>query len=558
MGRPADVQRVPGKDLEFLRAHARQWLGGQRKSWVAYNRATGLGVIIAALGCVYGLTQRGWTPLDAALLLYADMLAALLADALRFGFGRASVQRALKASAEEDHCWSLLLDLRFRGVIEPTDVRRARSRQAPVVVSRETWSPIEGADPKSGSLGCLYFLSIAIIILFGLGLWFFGIGEAAPEQSLAYSDPAFLLWLALAALWRLGDSAYLIHASQKDSGRLDLLPAAGIGPGLVLIVLPVIGLAAFLALPDKADAFWLAVVVAYIFSSLFMGALMVLFAWLRECWLAAFVLVDQEGRVGSLDEVLVFSSQGSPDSDPLPLDQAPDEPARKAYELMLERPDWVNGAIRPEARVRKIFWVAGSAGAWTLAAVGLVLSLLWPSPATWIGLASVSLAAMILTGRLWPVHVQQQRFGQPVLLLDRTPLRLGQPMGARLEVSIPPGTGPAVFKCQLACKRTRHVSGSGSGARRRSSHEEETLWEANWEQVGELDANGRCTGARLIRDLPLDQPESKVLKELRFSEDVDWRLSVWMRCPGIDFLAVFAMPVFHPTTGIEIRPTRAG
>lgn len=124
-------------------------------------------MILAALGCGYGMAWRDWSALDAALLLYADMLVALLADLLKTGVAPAAVRRAAAEDAEEEHCWSLLVGLRFRGIIERDDIRRAGRTPQVAGVSSATWHPIEGDSTRSCSVAGMIAFAVVIILLIG-------------------------------------------------------------------------------------------------------------------------------------------------------------------------------------------------------------------------------------------------------------------------------------------------------------------------------------------------------------------------------------------------------
>lgn len=549
MDERAAIQRIPDKDLVFLRRYAAQWLNGGRRSWVAHNRATGVGVIIAALGCLYGLGWRGWSALDAALLLYVDMVLALLADLLKYRLAGPAVRRALALDADEQHCWALLLDARFRGVIEGEDIRRAQRVRLLPIRPVDAFSSDQSSGGESQSLGCLYALSVLGIALFGVGLWYSLQGSWSAE-SLLLSDPVFMIWLALAGAWRLGDGLVLIQANRREGDRLDLLPGAGVGPGLLLIVLPVFAIAAVLSLPDQIEVFWLSVMVAYVFAALLMGLFLMVMGWQRERWLRAFVYADQEGRIGRLGEVLVYRATGTaePVSEGKP-GSAADQTARSAYALMIERPDWVNAAIRSDTRVHRVLWFTLAAAAWVFVACALAIVLIWSPPWAWLGSAGLALMALACTGVWLYGHLQERRFGTPLLLLDRTPLRLGERFSARLVAAVPARGAAGHFELRLTCTHRQQVSGTGGS--KGSPRKDTVLWEARWQQGVERDGEGRVAGAILQRDLPETLPESRYQSGTGYIDRVDWQLHVRCACAGPDFRARFELPVFHLDTGID-------
>ncbi len=551
-----ELQRIPDKDLDFLRAYAARWRVGGRRTGVAHNRAAGLGVVVAALGCVHGLVWLGWTPLDAALLLYADMIVTLLVDALKFRLALPAVRRGLLHQAEDHRCWNVLLDLRLRGLIEADDIRRGRRVNINPIGKGEEPSPIDCMEVKPASMGCLYVLSIPIIVLFGLGLWH-GLGSVEPDTLHATTDTYFLLWLAAAAALRLGDGLFLIQANRQDESRHDLLPGTGMGPGMLLLILPVTGIAAVIALPDQAHAFWMTLVVGYVFASLVMGRIYILIAWLRDRWLAAAVYVDQEGRLGRIGEVLTFRATGTTEPETEgDRGAAADQAARDAHALMLRNPDWASTTLKPDARLNQVFWAVTASASWVFLAITLIIALIWNLMAAWIAAVVLAGLALVLSGIWTHGRIQQRLFGQPLLVLDQAPVRLGELLSARLAAPIRTASATGTFEFNLACTFTRHIS--SSSGKLDSQHQKERLWEDRWEQSAERDADGAIEGVRLDRQVPEDLPESRQHSENGVSEQVEWKLKVRMRCSGMDFRATFELPVFHPDTGIEVRCSRLG
>jgi hypothetical protein len=281
-------------DLDYLRAATAQWDPAWREAWERYIRSCGIGCILVATGGGIGLLWQGWTPLDAALLLWADMVLVLLCDALKYLLAPGAVRRALLHNEVEQQCWLRLQSLRARGAITRADVE---SLGRPGAIVRRRTVPRQAPPPGSGSLWLFGGLVLPAMVLLavGVGLWFAGRAEAvAPANALA--DPFFRLWLGVSALWRIGDTLLLVRRARFGNAAAELVPEAGLNVAVLLVSQLLVTMVAFLLLfESQAGLFILLSVAGYLLGSLLAGALSLLLARTRRRWLAAFEALDLEG-----------------------------------------------------------------------------------------------------------------------------------------------------------------------------------------------------------------------------------------------------------------------
>ncbi|MEX2499198.1 MAG: hypothetical protein WD397_10030, partial [Wenzhouxiangellaceae bacterium] len=137
---------------------------------------------------------------------------------------------------------------------------------------------------------------------------------------------------------------------------------------------------------------------------------------------------------------------------------------------------------------------------------------------------------------VWAVRevIRRRRYGDSVLRLDSHPVPLGGRLRATLN--IPARLAARELQLQLACVN-RYVSGSGKNR----STREKVLWEDKQVAMTRSGSGPGQTSAQFEMRVPADQPVS--------SDDnprnrMIWRLTATSEEPGVDYKAVFELPVF--------------
>lgn len=214
----------------------------------------------------------------------------------------------------------------------------------------------------------------------------------------------------------------------------------------------------------------------------------------------------------------------------------PDEPWRW-------RAEW-NSGVLPSDNGKMLKFIGFFALVWNLISLPLPF-MLWrevtakANPAALIGLVFplVGLALIIWLGRLW---LADRRYGRATFTLDTLPAALGDRLSGELTVpaSLPAGS---MLRVHLDCVR-RRTTGSG----RHRSTTEDLLWQD--EQRLPLQPHHLLQGTRvhLVFPLPADQPPSD---DTDPENRVLWRLRAQADVPGVDFSALFEVPVFRVATG---------
>ncbi|MDT8449660.1 MAG: hypothetical protein RQ847_05735 [Wenzhouxiangellaceae bacterium] len=136
----------------------------------------------------------------------------------------------------------------------------------------------------------------------------------------------------------------------------------------------------------------------------------------------------------------------------------------------------------------------------------------------------------------WAVReaIRKHRYGDSRLRLDSVPVPLGGMLQA--TVDIPVRLEGRELAVQFACVH-RYRTGTGKNRRTR----EKTLWEDRQRFAARSgDGPGR-TSARIEMRLPGDRP---VARDEDADDRIVWRLEVTSEEPGVDYKAVFELPVF--------------
>jgi len=209
---------------------------------------------------------------------------------------------------------------------------------------------------------------------------------------------------------------------------------------------------------------------------------------------------------------------------------------------------WFDKWRTPEiaGRARSRMWVAaGFAAVWNL--VSLPVAFIVPGEvaegnhAALVGLLFPLIGAGLI---VWAVRegIRHRRFGTSTLHLEFHPVPLGGRLRATLD--IPARLLAREIRLQLACIN-RYVSGAGKNR----STRENVLWEDKQRARPRSGRGPGHTSARVEIRLPADQPVSS---EENPRNRIVWRLTATSEEPGVDYKAVFELPVF------DVGETAAG
>lgn len=137
---------------------------------------------------------------------------------------------------------------------------------------------------------------------------------------------------------------------------------------------------------------------------------------------------------------------------------------------------------------------------------------------------------------IWAVleMLRLRRYGNSTLRLDSVPVPLGGELVATL--TIPARLEARALEVQLACVH-RYATGSGRNRRTR----EHTLWEDRRHVAVRGGGGPGCTVARIEMPVPPDQPAAD---EEHADNRTIWQLRAESEEPGVDYRAVFELPVF--------------
>ena len=201
---------------------------------------------------------------------------------------------------------------------------------------------------------------------------------------------------------------------------------------------------------------------------------------------------------------------------------------------------WVDKWRTPEiaGQARNTMWVAvGFATIWNL--ISLPLLFIVPGEvadgnhAALLGLLFPLIGVGLI---VWAVRevIRHRRFGASVLQLESHPVPLGGHLRATLN--IPARLQAREVQLQLACVN-RYVTGSGKNR----STRENVLWEDKQRAMTRSGGGPGQTSARIEMRLPAGQPVSS---EEDPRNQIIWRLTATSEEPGVDYKAVFELPVF--------------
>jgi len=202
---------------------------------------------------------------------------------------------------------------------------------------------------------------------------------------------------------------------------------------------------------------------------------------------------------------------------------------------------WRTPRISAEASART--WLAiGFAVFWNLVSLPLVFivpdEVAAGNRAAWVGLIFPLVGIGLI---VWAVRevIRRRRYGNSVVQLETHPVPLGGVVRGTLD--IPARLDAREIQLQLACVN-RYTSGSGKNRRTR----ERVLWEDKQRAMTRSGTGPGRTSAPVEVALPNDQP---VASEDDVRNRIIWRLTATSAEPGVDYKAVFELPVFDTGQG---------
>lgn len=206
-----------------------------------------------------------------------------------------------------------------------------------------------------------------------------------------------------------------------------------------------------------------------------------------------------------------------------------------------QRPDWSEGKVVQEGS-GSMRLLVGFTAAWNVIAWGIAGLALLGGPgggdAPWFVLVFplVGLGLVVATARTW---IRRRRFGIGVLHLETVPGRLGRRLRGRVETGVAPADAPGDgFRVRLHCVERRSFRDRDGDDR----VTEDELWGDEWRERGRVEG---ASGLVVAIDIPLPDhlPPTEMLPE---DDRVLWRLAVTASLPGVDYAALFEVPVFPP------------
>lgn len=206
------------------------------------------------------------------------------------------------------------------------------------------------------------------------------------------------------------------------------------------------------------------------------------------------------------------------------------------------REDWADGPITDTMRQQMIAsWfvaILWNAIALPSTVLGIREALRTGEPALWF----VTIFGLVGLGLLVSAILQTmryRRYGVSALELETFPGFLGGTLAGRIRASLDLHEVPRI-PIMLRCIR-QVVTGTG----KHRSTREEVLWEHQIDVVRTF-REGASTLIHFTFRLPADAPPSAPLPAV---DQVLWRLEAHAEVPGVDYHAIFEVPVFAPPAG---------
>jgi hypothetical protein len=214
-------------------------------------------------------------------------------------------------------------------------------------------------------------------------------------------------------------------------------------------------------------------------------------------------------------------------------------PAAPADQPWLSRADWASGRIEASGGSSTWTLVQAVVAAWWIL-VSLPLVAVLPSalragdrPIAAVAVAIPLVGMAIIAGLVYHL-VRAQKFGQSIFELRDLPGLVGGQLAG--TVWIPRRVHPLEgFRVRLLCVEwvTHH-------GQKRDRKIDQVIWQDE-RLVMDPITEGINTGVPALFAIPFELPQTSRPESER---EVEWRLEVWARLPGIDYDATFDVPVF--------------
>ncbi|HLM99035.1 MAG TPA: hypothetical protein VK335_07125 [Bryobacteraceae bacterium] len=202
----------------------------------------------------------------------------------------------------------------------------------------------------------------------------------------------------------------------------------------------------------------------------------------------------------------------------------------------LWRDDWAQGYARPEWRSTAVTWGAAGVVCLLVSVPGVsAIPKIWNTSHRWETPVALvfPLAGLYLLSQSALAALREAKFRRMRLILSTLPGVIGGRVEASLETAyvFPPGTE---MKLTLSCVRS-YVSGSGDSR----SHWETALWQDTQLATAYVGGPGSSISVAFIT--PYDSRETDARNP---SDEIFWKLTAAVALAGLDFRAVFRVPVF--------------
>ncbi|HSM93834.1 MAG TPA: hypothetical protein VLT47_13205 [Anaeromyxobacteraceae bacterium] len=194
-----------------------------------------------------------------------------------------------------------------------------------------------------------------------------------------------------------------------------------------------------------------------------------------------------------------------------------------------------------EEGARTLKGLAVSAGVMSVLGAGLGLLAWREGGMLWFFALVTGAVALGLVGAVVRQLLQHRKFGRSVLVLERAPVQLGEPLAARVRTGIPRGEAPPAVRLRLECLHLWEEE-SGMGEDRKTTRHRDRLWSDERQATAGYQAVAGGKVAVVVSvafDLPADQPAARSDS----SDAIVWELGIHVPLPGLDYRASFRLPV---------------
>ncbi len=220
---------------------------------------------------------------------------------------------------------------------------------------------------------------------------------------------------------------------------------------------------------------------------------------------------------------------------------------QRVHKMWQQRPDWVQGRIVDEAvNNAGLLRIAARVMA-GIAVAAVVIAYVWGGLTVLVAVIAVVVACLVI----WQAVQQwrrQQRFGVSHFLMQPCPVRLGERLAGHVETGLAHDMAPADgFDLRLRCIH-RYETTTIPGERNRPTIDRhEVLWETSTRSEGRT-----VTRGGLVLDVPIEFEIPAELPAANLdgsaADGITWELAVSAVIPGLDFAALFRLPVLAGET----------